>query len=77
MTQEMEMERWWAYELEFPQDKSIWLESLLGKFLKREKKIISMKKATWSFLGLIKIHLSLKIYNSFIHTTEEILLFQM
>lgn len=28
-------------------------------------------------LELIKIHLSLKIYNSFIHTTEEILLFQM
>lgn len=76
MTQEMEMERWWAYELEFPQDRSIWLESLLGKFF-RKKKIISMKKATWQFFELIKIHLSLKIYNSFIHTTEEMLFFQM
>lgn len=76
MTQEMEMERWWAYELEFPQDKSIWLESLLGKFLRRKKNHF-YEKSNMIVLELIKIHLSLKIYNSFIHTTEEILLFQM
>ena len=76
MTHEMEMERWWAYELEFPQDKSIWLESLLVKFLRRKKNHF-YEKSNMIVLELIKIHLSLKIYNSFIHTTEEILLFQM
>lgn len=71
----METERE-LYELEFPQDKSVWLGFLQGKYFKEKNHFY--ENSNMSFLELLH-HFTwvLKILGSFTNPTEEVKFFQM